>query len=160
LRVSSAMEEIFRLLRAEYGIDFAHYKPTTVTRRIERRVSLSHQIDLDAYARLLATNPEELNALYRDLLIGVTRFFRDAEAFEQIQRHVIPAILTANPDDEIRVWVAGCATGEEPYSLAILFHEQLEAARRPLNLKIFATDVHRHSLEIASAGLYDEEALS
>ncbi|MCA1827371.1 MAG: PAS domain S-box protein, partial [Myxococcales bacterium] len=161
LPTGSSMEEILRLLRAEYGIDFAHYKPTTVTRRIERRVSLSNQLDIEAYARLVASDPEELNALYRDLLIGVTRFFRDVEAFQQLEMHVIPAILSATPpNEEVRVWVAGCATGEEAYSIAILFHEQLEVARRPLNLKIFATDVHRHSLDVASAGLYDEDALS
>ena len=157
----SAMEDILRLLRAEYGIDFAHYKPTTVTRRIERRLSLSNQLDIEGYARQLASDPNELNALYRDLLIGVTRFFRDVEAFQQLETHVIPGILTQTPpNEEIRVWVAGAATGEEAYSIAILFHEQLEAMRRPLNVKIFATDVHRHSLEVASAGMYDEEALA
>jgi two-component system, chemotaxis family, CheB/CheR fusion protein len=156
----AAMEEVIRLLRAEYGIDFNHYKPTTVIRRIERRLALCNQLDVQAYARLLATDASELNALYRDLLIGVTRFFRDAEAFELVEKQVVPAILAAtSPKEEIRVWVAGCATGEEAYSLAILFHEQLEAARRPLNLKIFATDVHRHSLDVGSAGLYTEDAL-
>jgi len=157
----AAMEDVIRLLRAEYGIDFNHYKPTTVIRRIERRLSLCNQLDVAAYARLLATDASELNALYRDLLIGVTRFFRDVDAFDLVEKRVVPAILAATPPkEEIRVWVAGCATGEEAYSLAILFHEQLEAARRPLNLKIFATDVHRHSLEVASSGLYSEEALS
>ena len=158
---SSATEEILRLLRAEYGIDFAHYKPSTVTRRIERRVSLSNQLDVEEYAHLLAGNPDELNALYRDLLIGVTKFFRDVEAFEQLEKVVVPQTLSAvPPNEEIRVWVAGCATGEEPYSIAMLFQEQIEAARRPLNLRIFATDVHRWSLEVASAGVYSEEALA
>ena len=157
---STAMENILQLLRAEYAIDFAHYKPSTVTRRIERRVALTHQTDLASYAKLLAASPEELNALYRDLLIGVTRFFRDPEAFQCVEQKVIPAILDrVAPDEEIRIWCAGCATGEEVYSLAILFHEQLETRHRPLNLRIFATDVHRMSLEIASAGVYDEEAL-
>ncbi len=158
---SAGMDEILQLLRAEYGIDFAHYKPSTVTRRIERRLALAHQADIDGYARMLASKPDELNALYRDLLIGVTRFFRDPDAFDCIQAKVIPAILARVPEgDEIRVWCAGCATGEEVYSLAILFHEQLQAAKRPLNLRIFATDVHRVSLDVASAGVYDEQALS
>jgi len=157
----TAMEDILRLLHAGYGIDFNHYKPTTVVRRIERRLGLTNQLDIVSYARQLASDPAELNALYRDLLIGVTRFFRDPEAFEQLEKQVIPSILSTTPaKEEIRVWVAGCATGEEAYSIAILLHEQLEAARRPLNLKIFATDVHRQSLEIASAGLYSEDALA
>lgn len=156
----SAMDDILRLLRSEYGIDFAHYKPSTVTRRIERRLTLTNQLDIAAYARMLAVSPDELNALYRDLLIGVTRFFRDLEAFRRLEVDVVTKILAAAPQNqEIRIWVAGCATGEKAYSLAILFHEQLEAARRPLNVRIFATDVHKHSLDIASAGLYDDEAL-
>ena len=154
-------EEILRLLRSEYGIDFAHYKPSTVKRRIERRLTLTNHLDVEAYAKMLASSPEELNALYRDLLVGVTRFFRDTDAFNRLQTEVIPAILSATPaNEEIRVWVAGCATGEEAYSIAILFHEALEAAGRPIHLRIFATDVHRHSLDIAAAGLYDEEALA
>ncbi|HEY2743384.1 MAG TPA: chemotaxis protein CheB [Polyangia bacterium] len=158
---SAAMEDILQLLRAEYGIDFAHYKPSTVMRRIERRVALTSAADVGGYAKLLAASPEELNALYKDLLIGVTRFFRDPEAFEFIEKQVVPAILQRVPaDEEIRVWCAACATGEEVYSLAILFHEQLQAAGRPLNLRIFATDVHRSSLDVASTGIYDEDALS
>ena len=158
---SAAMEDVLQLLRADHGIDFAHYKPSTVTRRIERRLALTNQLDLASYARLLAASKDELNALYRDLLIGVTRFFRDPEAFERLQSKVIPAILERVPvDQEIRVWCAACATGEEVYSLAILFHEALEAAHRSLNLRIFATDVHRASIDIASAGVYGDEALT
>ena len=154
-------DEILRLLRTEYAIDFAHYKPSTVKRRIERRLTLTNHLDMEAYTRMLASNPEELNALYRDLLVGVTRFFRDVEAFTRLQMEVIPSILAATPpNEEIRVWVAGCATGEEAYSIAILFHEALESAGRPINLRIFATDVHRHSLDVAAAGLYDVETVS
>src|SRR5262249_52829362 len=141
---SAAMDDILQLLRAEYGIDFAHYKPSTVTRRIERRLALTNAPDLGGYAKLLAASSEELNALYRDLLIGVTRFFRDPESFECLETKVIPAILKrVPPDEEIRVWCAGCATGEEIYSIAILLHEHLSAAGRPLNVRMFATDVHR-----------------
>ncbi|HXU69999.1 MAG TPA: chemotaxis protein CheB [Polyangia bacterium] len=158
---SAAMEDILQLLRAEYGIDFAHYKPSTVMRRIERRVALTNAADLGGYAKLLAAKSDELNALYKDLLIGVTRFFRDPEAFETLQRTVIPEILRrVPPDEEIRIWCAACATGEEVYSIAILLHEQLTAAGRPINLRIFATDVHRTSLDVASLGIYDEDALS
>ena len=158
---SAAMDDILQLLRAEYAIDFAHYKPSTVTRRIERRVAMTNASDLAGYAKLVAASSDELNALYRDLLIGVTRFFRDPEAFEMLEKTVVPGILErVPPDEEIRVWSAACATGEEVYSLAILLHEQLTAAGRPLNLRVFATDVHQSSLDVASVGAYDEDALS
>jgi two-component system CheB/CheR fusion protein len=152
---------IMGLLRSEYGIDFAHYKMSTVLRRVERRIGLGHSEDVAAYAEQLRDSPAELNALYRDLLIGVTRFFRDADAFEVIEREVVSALLDKyGPDEEIRVWVAGCATGEEAYSLAMLFEEQARLRERRLSLKIFATDVHRASLEIASEGRYPAEALN
>ena len=152
---------ILNLLRAEYGIDFAHYKLSTVLRRVERRISLGNIDDVIAYAEQLRESPAELNALYRDLLIGVTRFFRDGQAFEVIERDVVPALLDKyGPDEEIRVWVSGCATGEEPYSLAMLFEEQARLRDRRLSIKIFATDVHRASLEIASEGRYPAEALN
>jgi two-component system, chemotaxis family, CheB/CheR fusion protein len=155
---------ILRLLRDGYGIDFSHYKASTVTRRIERRLALNRSIDLDTYVEQLRNNPRELNSLYEDLLIGVTRFFRDEETFEMLEGRVIPEIIertrSADPDDQIRVWIPGCATGQEAYSIAIVFHEQLAARRRPANLKILATDVHKASLEVASAGIYTEQQLA
>jgi len=132
-----------------------------VTRRIERRLLLNQSLDLDEYAQRLSADAGELNALYKDLLIGVTKFFRDHEAFARLEREVLPHVVEqVPPDEELRIWVAGCGTGEEAYSLAILLDEQLPAARRRDNIKIFATDVHRASLEFASAGLYDEASLS
>jgi len=155
------MNAIFRILRDEYGIDFSHYKPNTVSRRVERRLQLNQSLDLDDYVDRIRNDPSELNSLYRDLLIGVTKFFRDQEAFERIEKDVIPPLLRKlQPQEELRVWVAGCATGEEAYSLAILIHEQLALMDRPVNVKIFATDVHRASLEFASAGVYSEGSLS
>jgi len=157
----TGMNAVFSLLRAECGIDFSHYKPNTVLRRIDRRLQLNRSLDLDEYVEQLRNDPQERNSLYRDLLIGVTRFFRDPDLFERLKAEVIPELLAkVQPNDEIRTWVAGCATGEEAYSLAILFHEALAAANRPLNVKIFATDVHRASLDSASTGLYDEAALT
>jgi two-component system, chemotaxis family, CheB/CheR fusion protein len=154
-------DAIFKLLRIEYGIDFSYYKPNTVSRRIERRLSMNQAMDLDSYVDQLRVDPVELNALYKDLLIGVTRFFRDAAAYERLERDIIPAIIAkAPPGEEIRCWIAGCATGEEPYSLAILLHERLRLLGRPINVKIFASDVHQSSLEFASTALYDEEALA
>jgi two-component system CheB/CheR fusion protein len=160
LQERSGIHQILHLLRTEYGIDFAHYKPNTVTRRVERRVAMASSIDIDDYVEHLRTNPDELSALYQDLLIGVTRFFRDRDAFAVLEERVIPALLDATPPgEEIRVWTAGCATGEEPYSLAILLHEQLAARHRPILFKIFGTDVHSTSIEVAAAGRYPESAL-
>lgn len=154
---AESLNAVFQLLRKSYGIDFAHYKPNTVSRRIERRLMFNRSLDLTSYVRQLETDPNELVALYRDLLIGVTRFFRDAAAFERLERDVLPELIARVPENqEIRVWVAGCATGEEAYSLAIALGEQLRQLHRENPVKIFATDVHRESLEFAGAGRYSE----
>jgi two-component system CheB/CheR fusion protein len=157
----AGMDVVFRLLRETYQIDFSQYKSETVARRTERRLVLNHSFGLDDYINRLANDPEELNQLYKDLLIGVTRFFRDEEAFHRLARDVIPGILNRLPKgEEARVWVAGCATGEEAYSLAILLIECSEALQRPVAVKIFATDVHKASLDFASAGQYSESSLA
>ena len=155
------VQAVFDLLRESYDIDFSHYKPATVSRRIERRLALVGDTHLDDYVDRLRSDAGELNALYKDLLIGVTKFFRDAEPFDRLEREIIPEILQRVPrDEEIRVWVAGCATGEEPYSIAILLHEALEKAERPINVKILATDVHKASLDQASLGIFDDDQLA
>src|SRR5207237_806167 len=155
------VDAILRLLRDEYAIDFSHYKASTVVRRIERRLALNRSIDIDMYVEQLRSDPRELSSLYEDLLIGVTRFFRDDAAFETLEHRIIPELVErASPDEQIRVWVAGCATGQEAYSIAMLLHERLSARRRPINMKILATDVHKASLEAASAGIYSEEQVA
>jgi two-component system CheB/CheR fusion protein len=155
------VDAIMRLLRDEYGIDFSHYKATTVTRRIERRLSLNRSLDIDMYVEQLRRDPRELSSLYEDLLIGVTRFFRDDESFEALEHRIIPELVErASPEEQIRVWVPGCATGQEAYSIAMLLHERFAARRKPVNLKILATDVHHASLEIAGAGIYSEEQVA
>jgi hypothetical protein len=148
------MGAVYRMLEQEFGIDFAHYKPSTITRRIERRLQLSHVDDVDDYVEKLKGEHKELDVLYRDLLIGVTRFFRNEEAFDILEKEVL--LKTGDRDTPFRVWVAGCATGEEVYSLAILLNELTVESGRPF--KIFATDVHRGSLEQATRALYEEEA--
>jgi two-component system CheB/CheR fusion protein len=154
------LDSVLRMLRDQLGLDFSMYKPTTVSRRILRRVELLGLPDLADYATMLGTDPEELGLLYKDLLIGVTRFFRDPEAFEVIENKVVPDLLEKLPDgEEIRLWVAGCATGEEAYSLAMILFEQLTARSRQLNVKILSTDVHAVSLAQASTGIYGEEQL-
>jgi two-component system CheB/CheR fusion protein len=159
--VEDAMQKLLRLLRELHGIDFALYKQSTVLRRIERRLLMSQSGDLDEYVRQATSNPHELSSLYRDLLIGVTQFFRDREAFELLENDVLPELLAKiPPNEEFRAWVAACATGEEAYSLAILIHEQLTRLGRPLRGKVFATDVHQTSLDAAGAALYSEENLA
>ncbi|WP_437308034.1 chemotaxis protein CheB [Sorangium sp. So ce388] len=157
--VDQAMTAVYRMLEEQFGIDFTHYKPSTVTRRIERRIQLAHTDDIDQYVKRLKSESRELDVLYRDLLIGVTRFFRNEEAFGVLEQEVLPELLREGPRDApFRVWVAGCATGEEVYSLAILLHELTSrTGHRPF--KIFATDVHHGSLELATRGLYEEEAV-
>ncbi len=155
------IDKILKLLHSSYGIDFAHYKPNTVMRRVNRRLSLGTSLDIDEYADQLAARPEELEALYRDLLIGVTKFFRDREAFATLEALIADHVLPKRQEKgELRIWAPGCATGEEAYSLAIVLDEQLRATGRDLKAKIFATDVHPSSLELASTGIYAEEALA
>ena len=153
------MGTVYRMLEEHFGIDFTHYKPSTITRRIERRLQLAHVSDIEQYVARLKSEHKELDVLYRDLLIGVTQFFRNEEAFEVLEREVLPELLrTGSADAPFRVWVAGCATGEEVYSLAILLAELTKDSGRAF--KIFATDVHHGSLETATRALYDETAVA
>jgi len=149
------IELIFELLRRAYGIDFAYYKPSTVARRIQRRLDMNRVGDLKEYAEKIRQDTKELESLYHDLLINVTQFFRDPEAFEALGEVLDEQIRGHANEDEFRVWVAGCATGEEAYSLAILIHELREKYGKSMPVKIFATDVHRPALDVASAGIYD-----
>ncbi|WP_158265616.1 chemotaxis protein CheB [Blastopirellula marina] len=154
------IKQIFRLLRNKYGIDFSQYKSGTVTRRIERRLMLNQVYDLATYAESLTSDVEELDKLYRDLLIGVTRFFRDPEGFELIYRNVItPLIENASVREELRFWIAGTGTGQEAYSLAMQISEELEKLPHVVPIRIFATDVHQRSLEFAARGIYTEDDL-
>jgi two-component system CheB/CheR fusion protein len=157
---NASLEAIYQMLEREYGLDFTDYKPSTVTRRIERRLALARVGEVEAYIERLRAERDELEVLYRDLLIGVTRFFRNEEAFGILEKEVLPDLFRRAPREvPFRAWVAGCATGEEAYSLAISLQEvAAQFGRRPI--KIFATDVHRGSLEIAARGAYDESAVA
>lgn len=156
----TAFDALFRLLRTEYSIDFSHYKLSTVSRRIQRRLLLNKVLDLESYVEQLADDPAELNSLYCDLLIGVTQFFRDQEAFESLRSEIRELLSHKQDDDEFRIWIAGCATGEEAYSMAIVISEELELSGKAIQPKIFATDVHQESLNFASQGIYREESLA
>ncbi len=154
------MLRIFALLRDRFSLDFAAYKTNTVARRIQRRLQMMRDETLDNYAKRLEQDEQELDSLYRDLLIGVTQFFRDADAFTSLQRRVISEVVNQkNGTNEIRVWVASCATGEEAYSVAMLLDEEAEQQGFRGEIKIFATDVHRGSIEFASEGKYSSQQL-
>lgn len=150
---------IYRLLRDRFGIDFSYYKLNTIVRRTERRLQLSHIDTIQEYAQRLTDDSDELDALYRDLLVGVTRFFRDSEAYQQLERYVDSIIAAKVDQDELRVWVAGCGTGEEAYSIAILLRERLRALAKSIPIRIFATDVHQRSLITAGTAFYSEESI-
>lgn len=154
------IDAILQLFRSVYDLDFASYKDSTVMRRIRRRLAMGKAETFDQYAELLQSDPDELNALYSDLLIGVTQFFRDPEIFDHLCQTVLPEVIARRKDDEcIRAWVAGCATGEEAYSVAIAFQEALRTHDLSIPLKLFATDVHRRSIEHASRGCFSSEVL-
>ena len=150
-----ALTKITALLRKSTGVDFALYKPTTVIRRIERRMGIAQLQTMADYLAYLAQSPNELALLYKDLLIGVTKFFRDTEAFEVLEKTVIPSLFKGKKGDPaIRVWTAGCATGEEAYSIAILLREEMLRQDKAFDVKVFATDIDRGAIETASGGLY------
>lgn len=147
---------IFALLRERCKVDFTYYKPSTVVRRIERRMTINQVEDIKDYVAFILNNPVELTTLYRELLIGVTSFFRDQEAFDFIAANVLPELFRNASSREIRFWVAGCSTGEEAYSLAILARECLEQQGNSHDVKIFATDIDRDAIHYAAAGSYPE----
>ena len=154
-----ALQDVMLHLRMRTGHDFRHYKRATVLRRIERRLQVCGVRDLCAYAGYLRTHPQETALLLQDMLISVTNFFRDREAFEALEREVLPALFKdRSPDEPVRVWVAGCATGEEAYSVSMLLREAANAAGSaaagPIPMQVFATDIDERALAVARAGLY------
>ncbi|NTW69354.1 MAG: PAS domain S-box protein [Chlorobiaceae bacterium] len=153
----SALAKVIILLRAQTGHDFSLYKKNTIYRRIERRMSI-HQIQkISFYVKFLQENPQEIELLFRELLIGVTNFFRDPAAWETMKKRAIPSLIAARPSGGLlRAWVAGCSTGEEAYTLAILFREVIDATKPAGNFKlqIFATDLDKDAIDKARAGVY------
>ncbi|MCV2360952.1 PAS domain-containing protein [Paucibacter sp. TC2R-5] len=159
VRTLNALNKILLQLRASSGHDFSLYKKSTIGRRIQRRMTL-HQIDDDlVYARYLKENPGEAQLLFRELLINVTSFFRDPEAFVMLKQTLLPPLLEGKPAHSVfRVWVAGCSTGEEAYSIAMIMHELqselLSSSAQGLTLQIYATDLDDEAIAVARAGRY------
>jgi two-component system CheB/CheR fusion protein len=151
------VRKIFALIRKRTEHDFSHYKPTTIRRRIERRMAVHQLKRIQEYVRYLQQTPSETEVLFKDLLIGVTSFFRDPEAFDTLRKKVIPDLLSKKPSGSaIRVWVPGCSTGEEAYSLAVIFAEAMAELKEPFSLHVFASDIDADAIESARAGTYPE----
>ncbi len=154
-KAEGAMKKIFVLLRVQTGHDFSQYKQNTITRRVERRMAVNQIERLEDYVRLLQQEPPEVEALFRDLLIGVTNFFRDPAAFAALKEQVIPKLFAGKqPGAPIRIWVPGCSTGEEAYSVAILLQEHLQEVKQSFKVQVFATDIDRQAIDQARAGVY------
>jgi two-component system CheB/CheR fusion protein len=140
------------------GFDFSHYKFNTLYRRVTRRMVLLKIEGVSRYVQLLRENPPEVEALYQDILINVTSFFRDAESFDALKRTVFPGLLKDRPrNDPVRIWTLGCSTGQEAYSLAMAFMESAEALSSPARLQLFATDLNATGVEKARAGVYPKD---
>jgi len=157
-KTQSALEKALILLRTQTGHDFSLYKKNTLYRRIERRMGI-HQIDkITAYVRYLQENSQELDLLFKELLIGVTSFFRDPIAWKQLREETLPSLLASRPAGPLRAWVAGCSTGEEAYSLAMAFKEVMEKVkpRKSFTLQIYATDLDRDAIGKARQGVFPE----
>jgi two-component system CheB/CheR fusion protein len=154
--LESSLRSIFTLLRSRTDVDFSQYRKTTVRRRIQRRMAV-HRVDtLDDYLSFIKRNPEEVETLYKEMLIHVTGFFREAETFDVLQSHVLPRLLERRGrNDPIRIWLPGCSTGEEAYSLAIIMTEFFDSRAESPGMQIFATDVSERVLEIARKGVFD-----
>ena len=153
------LAQISALLRARTGHDFSGYKDKTVARRVQRRMQVLQIDEVPDFIDRLRKEPQELDALLQDLLIGVTNFFRDPQAFEALEREVIPKLFEGKgPDDTVRVWVPGCSTGEEAYSIAMLLREHMPKAQNAPKLQIFASDIDEQSLQIARTGRYSATA--
>jgi two-component system CheB/CheR fusion protein len=156
-KAPSALEKVFILLRAKTGQDFSLYKKSSIYRRVERRMGLHRINNIATYVRFLRENPQEVDLLFKELLIGVTSFFRDPPTWEKLKNEVIPDLLSGHPKGAVlRAWTAGCSTGEEAYSLAMVFKEALDRAKPTgkFSIQIFATEIDRDAIDKARAGIY------
>ncbi|WP_243366390.1 chemotaxis protein CheB [Fundidesulfovibrio soli] len=154
-KAENALKKILILLRAQTGNDFSQYKPSSIIRRIERRMAVHQTGTLEEYAKYLQHDSAEADILFRELLIGVTNFFRDPEAFKALEEQVIPRLFAGKqPGFILRVWSPGCSTGEEAYSIAIAIQEHMEALKQNFQVQIFATDIDSHAIATARSGIY------
>jgi two-component system CheB/CheR fusion protein len=155
--LEGSLPRICSLLRRRTGHDFSRYKQSTLIRRIRRRMAEERSESVSAYLEHLASDPDQIDLLFRDLLIGVTHFFRDPEAFAALERRIVPRLFEKKGvDEQVRVWIPGCATGEEAYTIAILLREHAAGLEEPPHVQIFATDIDAQALEVARQAWYPE----
>jgi chemotaxis methyl-accepting protein methylase len=156
VKFQGELEKILILLRSHVGHDFSFYKNNTLYRRIERRMGVHQMGKVEEYVKFLLNNPQELDLLFKEMLIGVTSFFRDPQVWQRLGEETIPRLLAARPTGTLRAWVAGCSTGEEAYSLAIVFKEAMEKLipKKLFKLQIFASDLDRDAIDKARQGLF------
>ncbi len=155
--VTGYLGKICAILRRQTGHDFRHYKQSTLVRRVRRRMNEARSSSVYAYVESLSKNPQEVEQLFRDLLISVTHFFRDPEVFDLLATRVIPRLFEGKDSDGfVRVWVPGCATGEEAYSIAMLLREHMDKVEAPPQVQVFATDIDSQAIETARQALYPE----
>lgn len=154
------LQQIYRLIFDEFGVDFSLYKKNTIVRRIERRLAALKMQSLSTYLETLKASKEEISNLYHDILIGVTSFFRDKESFEELKKYIETIISKKEQGEELRFWSIGCSTGEEAYSIGIILSEILKEKISKYKIKIFATDIDDESLKIARMGVYSETSLT
>jgi two-component system, chemotaxis family, CheB/CheR fusion protein len=153
--------KVMAIIRNQVGVDFTYYKPNTIIRRLERRITINQIDSVEDYVSFLERSSKEVNILYKELLIGVTRFFRDTDGFDIIRNQIIPNLFKNKKKEEtIRVWCVGCSTGEEAYSLAILLKEYMEEIDQVNDVKIFSTDLDKESIEFGSMGFYTESIVT
>jgi two-component system CheB/CheR fusion protein len=154
-KTPGSIQKIFMLLRSKTGHDFSLYKKNTIHRRIEKRMSVHQLEDTSKYVRYLQEYPDEVKILFKELLIGVTNFFRDAEAFEILKKKILPKMLSGKPENyELRIWTPGCATAEEAYSIAMVIREYMDELKHNFKVQIFGTDIDEEAVAKARAGLY------
>ena len=154
-KTQGAMQKIFMLLRSKTGHDFSLYKKNTIHRRIDKRISVHQFEDASQYVRYLQDHPDEVKILFKELLIGVTSFFRNAEAFEILKKKILPKMLSGKPENyELRIWTPGCSTGEEVYSIAMVIREYMDELKYNFKVQIFGTDIDEEAIARARAGLY------
>lgn len=153
-KIPDTFQKIFILLRTHTGHDFSLYKQNTIYRRVERRMNISQLDSLPNYIRLLQENPAEIQTLFKELLIGVTNFFRDPESWEKLKKVLLELVKSKPNNSQIRIWVPGCYTGEEAYSVAILLRECMNETKKNFNVQIFATDLDNNAIEKARIGSF------
>jgi two-component system CheB/CheR fusion protein len=156
---TDSLQQIFKLLSKKTGTDFSQYKPTTILRRLEKRLDMLKLTHIDDYLAYIESHPEETETLFKMILIGVTSFFRDTEAFIELEKYLAKIISLKSSGERIRIWVPGCASGEEPYSIAILLAKMLGNKLSNYNIQIFATDIDDHAIAYARRASYTEQAM-